>query len=59
MPRALALDRTAVRNRFEERFEVERMASDYLAVYRRLVTTSQPARVAKELQAVSSELSVA
>ena len=59
VPRALALDRTAVRDRFEERFEVERMASDYLAVYRRLVTTSQPARVAKEIQAVNGALSVA
>ncbi len=59
VPRALALDRTSVRDRFEDRFEVERMASDYLAVYRRLVTSSQPARVAKELQAVNGALSVA
>jgi glycosyltransferase involved in cell wall biosynthesis len=59
VPRALALDRSAVRDRFEERFEVERMASDYLAVYRRLLTTNQPVRVGKELQPVHGALSVA
>ncbi len=30
------LDRRAVRRTFEERFSVERMAADYLAIYRRL-----------------------
>jgi glycosyltransferase involved in cell wall biosynthesis len=33
----LALDRRAVRRRFEERFSVSRMADDYLNVYRSLV----------------------
>ena len=31
------LDRAAVRRRFEERFTAERMARDYLAIYRRLL----------------------
>src|SRR5690606_8352320 len=30
------IDRAAVRRRFEERFTVERMAHDYIAVYERL-----------------------
>jgi glycosyltransferase involved in cell wall biosynthesis len=33
VPLAKALDRAAIRRRFEERFTVERMASDYLALY--------------------------
>ena len=33
VPRAKALDRLAIRRRFEERFSVERMARDYLALY--------------------------
>ena len=37
VPRAEALDRAAVRRRFEERFTVERMASDYLALYRTII----------------------
>jgi glycosyltransferase involved in cell wall biosynthesis len=32
------LDRAAVRRRFEQRFTAERMARDYLQIYRRLVT---------------------
>jgi glycosyltransferase involved in cell wall biosynthesis len=34
MPQVLALDRRAVRQRFEQRFSVTRMASDYIQVYR-------------------------
>ena len=34
---AAALDRSRVRRRFEERFVVERMSTEYLNVYRRLV----------------------
>jgi glycosyltransferase involved in cell wall biosynthesis len=37
LPRALALDRRAVRQRFEERFTATRMAKDYIAVYRSLL----------------------
>jgi glycosyltransferase involved in cell wall biosynthesis len=33
VPRARALDRLAIRRRFEERFSVERMAHDYVALY--------------------------
>jgi len=46
LPRVLALDRRAVRRRFEERFSVNRMAKNYLAVYRSLL--NQP--LALELQ---------
>jgi hypothetical protein len=35
-PRAAALDRTRVRNRFDERFSAARMTRDYLSVYRAL-----------------------
>lgn len=41
MPRLLALDRAAIRRRFERRFSVTRMAQDYLAIYRKLL--AQPA----------------
>jgi glycosyltransferase involved in cell wall biosynthesis len=37
LPQVLALDRRAVRRRFEERFSATRMAKDYLAVYRSLM----------------------
>ena len=36
MPELLRIDRRAVRRRFEERFSVQRMADDYLGVYRSL-----------------------
>ncbi len=37
LPDVLALDRRAVRRRFEERFTAARMAKDYIGVYRALV----------------------
>jgi glycosyltransferase involved in cell wall biosynthesis len=37
LPRVLALDRRAVRRRFEERFSATRMATDYVALYRSLL----------------------
>jgi glycosyltransferase involved in cell wall biosynthesis len=37
LPRVIALDRHAVRRRFEERFSAERMAKDYIAAYRSLL----------------------
>jgi glycosyltransferase involved in cell wall biosynthesis len=37
LPEALALDRRAVRRRFEERFTATRMAKDYLQAYRSLL----------------------
>lgn len=36
LPRTAALDRTRVRNRFDERFSAARMTRDYLSVYRAL-----------------------
>jgi glycosyltransferase involved in cell wall biosynthesis len=38
VPRALRLDRTAIRRRFEERFTAERMARNYLALYQRVLS---------------------
>jgi glycosyltransferase involved in cell wall biosynthesis len=37
LPQVLALDRRAVRQRFDQRFSVARMAKDYLHVYRSLL----------------------
>src|SRR5204863_4060274 len=37
LPRVIALDRGAVRRRFEQRFSCARMATDYVAVYRSLL----------------------
>jgi glycosyltransferase involved in cell wall biosynthesis len=37
LPKILALDRRAVRRRFEERFSAIRMATDYVALYRSLL----------------------
>src|SRR6202790_2325767 len=37
LPRVIALDRHAVRRRFEERFSATRMATDYVALYRSLL----------------------
>jgi glycosyltransferase involved in cell wall biosynthesis len=43
LPRVVALDRRAVRRRFEQRFSAARMAQDYEGVYRKLL--SQPDEV--------------
>jgi hypothetical protein len=37
LPRVIALDRRAVRRRFEQRFSSVRMAKDYVAIYRSLL----------------------
>jgi glycosyltransferase involved in cell wall biosynthesis len=37
LPRVVALDRRAIRKRFEERFSCTRMAADYVALYRSLL----------------------
>jgi glycosyltransferase involved in cell wall biosynthesis len=37
LPRVIALDRRAVRRRFEQRFSSTRMATDYVAIYRSLL----------------------
>lgn len=47
--RVLALDRGRVRQRFEERFTVSRMARDYVALYERL--TGAPSKGADEASA--------
>lgn len=41
LPYVLALDRRAVRRRFEERFGADRMAKDYVALYRALQKRSE------------------
>jgi glycosyltransferase involved in cell wall biosynthesis len=40
LPRVIALDRHAVRRRFEQRFSSARMAADYVALYRSLLEQS-------------------
>jgi glycosyltransferase involved in cell wall biosynthesis len=42
LPRVIALDRAKVRKRFEQRFSANRMANDYVNVYRRLLAASRP-----------------
>jgi glycosyltransferase involved in cell wall biosynthesis len=51
LPRVLALDRAAVRRRFEERFTASRMAKDYLTVYRLLLKREKDSPLAPELAA--------
>jgi len=41
LPHVLALDRRAVRRRFEERFSATRMAKDYVALYGSLLEQSE------------------
>ncbi len=43
LPRVIAMDRRAVRRRFEERFSATRMAKDYLSLYRSLLKSSRSA----------------
>jgi glycosyltransferase involved in cell wall biosynthesis len=46
LPQVLALDRRAVRRRFEQRFSSARMATDYVALYRSLL--KQPSMSVRE-----------
>jgi hypothetical protein len=39
LPQILSYDRSAVRQRFEERFTAKRMAQDYVSAYRRSLKT--------------------
>lgn len=41
LPGVIALDREAVRQRFEQRFSAARMATDYVSIYRSMITSSQ------------------
>jgi hypothetical protein len=43
----MRLDRRAIRRRFEERFTVERMARDYLALYERVLSRRSVRRPAQ------------
>src|SRR5262249_31314058 len=51
VPHALALDRREIRRRFEERFTVERMACDYVALYSEVIRRSSVAAVALSTKA--------
>jgi glycosyltransferase involved in cell wall biosynthesis len=42
VPLAKRLDRATIRRRFEERFTVERMARDYLALYQQVLSHASP-----------------
>jgi glycosyltransferase involved in cell wall biosynthesis len=44
LPAVMALDRAAIRRRFEERFSATRMAKDYIQVYRSLLKSRLPER---------------
>jgi glycosyltransferase involved in cell wall biosynthesis len=44
---ALDLDRARIRERFEQRYTVERMAGDYLAIYRELLEDSSDGRLGR------------
>jgi glycosyltransferase involved in cell wall biosynthesis len=43
LPEVIALDRRAVRRRFEERFTAARMAKDYVSLYRKLLKSANRA----------------
>jgi hypothetical protein len=43
VPELIRIDRRGVRRRFEQRFSAQRMASDYLAVYRNLIGDAEAA----------------
>jgi glycosyltransferase involved in cell wall biosynthesis len=45
VPLALRLDRGTVRQRFEQRFTVGRMALDYVAIYERLLSSARQADI--------------
>jgi hypothetical protein len=46
----MALDRRAVRRRFEERFTATRMANDYVRVYNALLTREHAELVANQVE---------
>ena len=50
LPRVIALDRKKVRQRFEQRFSVTRMAKDYVGVYRSLLASSKSAGGEKDIK---------
>jgi glycosyltransferase involved in cell wall biosynthesis len=50
LPRVMALNRRAVRRRFEERFTAKRMASDYLRVYKALLKRKNTKLIANQVE---------
>jgi glycosyltransferase involved in cell wall biosynthesis len=50
LPRVMALNRRAVRRRFEERFTAKRMASDYLRVYKALLKRENAKLIANQVE---------
>jgi glycosyltransferase involved in cell wall biosynthesis len=53
VPRAVALDRSRIRRRFEERFSVERMARDYVALYSDVLRRSSTSAVVLSARATA------
>ena len=59
LPRVMTLDRRAVRRRFEERFTANRMAKDYVRVYKSLLARADVKPFSKQanlLHTTASEL---
>jgi glycosyltransferase involved in cell wall biosynthesis len=52
LPRVMALDRRAVRRRFEERFTATRMANDHVRVYNALLTREHAKLVANQVESL-------
>ncbi len=52
LPRVMALDRRAVRRRFEERFTATRMANDYVRVYNFLLARADLKLLSKQPEPV-------
>jgi glycosyltransferase involved in cell wall biosynthesis len=50
LPRVMALDRRAVRRRFEERFTATRMANDYVRVYNSLLARADVKLFSKQAE---------
>ena len=55
LPHVMALDRHAVRRRFEERFTATRMAEDYLRVYKSLLSRTNVTLVSSSSRACASD----
>jgi glycosyltransferase involved in cell wall biosynthesis len=50
LPRVMALDRRAVRRRFEEHFSATRMTNDYVRLYKTLITRANVKRVPNQAE---------
>jgi glycosyltransferase involved in cell wall biosynthesis len=55
LDRVLALDRGLVRQRFEERFSVTRMADDYVSIYKQLLDKSNTRTVERGTSGVTAK----